>query len=81
MPQVCIQPQGLKRLLRLRTSCTLNNYEYLLTLDIEFQFIESIQIKDFNEEKNIESFSFYNFYDAYETKLKRRVWFISYFLY
>ena len=49
---------------------------------ITFQLIKSIQIKDFNEEKkNLEYFSFYNLFDAYEAKLNRRVWFISYFLY
>ena len=37
--------------------------------------------KDFNEEKNLEYFSFYNIFDAYETKVKMREWFISYFLY
>ena len=48
---------------------------------LTFQVIESIKIKDFNEEKNLEYFSVYNLFDAYETKLKIRVWFISYFLY
>ena len=33
------------------------------------------------KKKIIEDFSFDNPFDAYETKLKRGVWFISYFLY
>ena len=37
-------------------------------------------LKDFNEEKKLlKYFSFYNLFDVYETKVKRRVWFISFF--
>ena len=47
-PQVCLLSQGLKRVLCLRVSCILNNYDYMVH---HFQFIENIQIKDFNELK------------------------------
>ena len=39
-------------------------------------------LKDFNEEeKLLKYFSFYNLFDVYETKVKRKVWFISLFFY
>ena len=40
-PQVCLPPQGLKKLLRLRMSCTLINYEYTVygtSMDKNFGF-------------------------------------------
>ena len=48
--------------------CVLNNYEFM----IHHVPIYRKHPKYFNEEKNLEYFSFYNFFDAYETKVKIR---------
>ena len=57
--------------------CALNNYEVM----VHYIPIYRKHPKDFNEEKNLEDFSFYNLFDAYETKVKIKEWLISYFLY
>ena len=46
----------------------LNSYEFM----IHPVPIYRKSLKDFNEEKNLEYFSFYNLFDAYETKVEIR---------
>ena len=48
--------------------CALNNYKFM----VYNVLIYRKHPKDFNEEKNLEYFSFYNLFDAYETKVKMR---------
>ena len=45
--------------------CTLNNYEFV----VHHVPIYKKRAKDFNEEKNLEYFRFYDMFDAYETKV------------
>ena len=49
-PQVCLLPQGLKRLLCLRASCTLNNYEYIV---YHVSIYKNIKIKVLMKKKNL----------------------------
>ena len=58
------------------SKCALNNYNFML----HHVPIYRKRPKDFNEEKNLEYFSFYNLFDAYETKVKKKELFVSYFL-
>ena len=46
--------------------CVLNNYEFM----VHHVPIYRKYPKDFNEEKNLQYFNFYNLFDAYETKAK-----------
>ena len=46
--------------------CSLNNYEFM----VHHVSIYRKRPKDFNEEKNLEYFSFYNLFYAYEAKVK-----------
>ena len=63
-------PQGHKRLLRLDELCALYNYEFM----IHHVPIYRKHLKDFNKEnKNLKYFSFYNLFNAYETKVKRKL--------
>ena len=57
--------------------CALNNYEFM----VYHVSIYRKHLKDFNEEKNLKYFIFYNLFDAYETKVKIKEWFIIRFLY
>ena len=53
--------------------CALNNYK-LMVYHVPIYRKCS---KDFNEEKNLEYFNFYNFFDAYETTVKMREYLFS----
>ena len=78
VPKVRLAPQGSKRLLRLKCAlhlkpafaprCALNNYEFM----IHHVSIYRKPSKYFNKEKKLRIFSFYNIFDAYETKVKMR---------
>ena len=68
-PQASLAPQGSKRFLCLNSPCTLNRYEFM----VHYVPIYRKNLTDFNEEKNLEYFSFYNLFVAYEAKVKRRL--------
>ena len=57
--------------------CALNNYEFM----VHYVPIYRKRPKNFNEGKNLEYFSLYNLFDAYETKVNMKELLISYFLY
>ena len=64
MPQVRLAPQKPQEAFAPRF--VLNNYKFM----VHHIPIYRKRPKDFNKEKNLEYFSFYTFFDAYETKVK-----------